>query len=100
TTPITADTIIFAGEPLTRTTIEHTRNHIPNTHIINGYGPTETNFAVGFTVPEDISEMDAAVPIGRPVANMRVYVLDSALRPVPVAVTGELYIAGAQLARG
>ncbi|MBF6079738.1 hypothetical protein IU498_34550, partial [Nocardia beijingensis] len=32
TTPITADTIIFAGEPLTRTTIEHTRNHIPNTH--------------------------------------------------------------------
>jgi amino acid adenylation domain-containing protein len=66
--------------------------------LVHAYGPTEatvivTTAAVGRGAPQ-------VPPIGRPVANMRVFVLDGWLGPVPAGVTGELYVAGAQLARG
>ena len=63
----------------------------------NLYGPTET------TIWSTMARLDrdaTPVPIGRPIANTRVYVLDRQLEPVPVGVTGELYIAGAGVARG
>nr|APD71879.1 non-ribosomal peptide synthetase 1 [Streptomyces sp.] len=65
----------------------------------NLYGPTEASVDVTWWAcgPEDKTE---SVPIGRPVWNTRVYVLDSALRPVPPGAPGELYLAGVQLARG
>ncbi|WP_153349208.1 non-ribosomal peptide synthetase, partial [Nocardia aurantia] len=64
----------------------------------NLYGPTEA--AVDVTYHEVTEADTASVPIGRPVFNTRVYVLDSRLRPVPPGVPGELYLAGIQLARG
>ncbi|MGW6461009.1 amino acid adenylation domain-containing protein, partial [Streptomyces sp. NPDC055078] len=64
----------------------------------NLYGPTEA--AVDVTAMSCEPEGAASVSIGSPVWNTRVYVLDRALRPVPVGVSGELYLAGAQLARG
>src|SRR6476620_926809 len=67
---------------------------------INGYGPTEgTTFSACFGVTSS-ADLHDSVPIGRPISNTRVYVLDGGLEPVPAGVGGELYIAGAGLARG
>ncbi|NUR67764.1 MAG: amino acid adenylation domain-containing protein, partial [Streptomyces sp.] len=67
----------------------------------NTYGPTEaTVITTAVLLEEGITGEDAPPAIGRPLGNVRTYVLDGKLRPVPVGVTGELYIAGAGLARG
>ncbi|MCA1676159.1 MAG: amino acid adenylation domain-containing protein, partial [Actinobacteria bacterium] len=68
--------------------------------VVDGYGPTETTtFATSYRISTS-EPVPETVPIGRPADNMRVYVLDRGLRPVPVGVRGELFIAGAGLARG
>ncbi|MEU1056950.1 amino acid adenylation domain-containing protein [Streptomyces sp. NPDC005876] len=67
----------------------------------NTYGPTEaTVISTATLLPEGIGSEDAPPAIGSPIGNARVYVLDDTLRPVPPGTTGELYVAGAGLARG
>jgi len=68
----------------------------------NAYGPTETTITATLYEPErfDEARVCRSVPIGSPIANVRVYLLDSSLTPVPIGVAGELCLAGEGLARG
>ncbi|WP_181799049.1 non-ribosomal peptide synthase/polyketide synthase [Kitasatospora acidiphila] len=93
--------LVLGGEQLLGEALEPWRAAHPGATVVNEYGPTEATVGcvVHRVTPADPPSA-GAVPIGRPIANTRIYVLDSALCPVPVGVTGELYIAGAQLARG
>ncbi|AEA65562.1 non-ribosomal peptide synthetase [Burkholderia gladioli] len=88
-----------AMDPATVAAVWHCPAGRPR-HICNGYGPTENTT---FTTMHQLSEASLAagrVPIGKPIAHTQVYVLDEAMRQVPIGVTGELYTAGAGLARG
>ena len=93
--------LLIGGEALS---IDHVRRGLemlPETQIINGYGPTEsTTFTCCYPIPRDLPSSRTSVPIGRPIANTRVYLLDRFFRPVPIGVSGELYIGGDGLARG
>src|SRR3569833_2085717 len=69
-------------------------------HFLHAYGPTETTtFATTYEI-EQVDEQTRTVPIGKPIGNTRVYVLDGRGRPVPIGVDGEIYIGGAGVGRG
>jgi amino acid adenylation domain-containing protein len=95
-----ARVLVVGGEALPAPVAAWWRRHAPGTRVVNEYGPTET--VVGCCVhdygPADPENGD--VPIGRPIANTRLYVLDEELQPVPPGVVGELYIGGDGVARG
>jgi amino acid adenylation domain-containing protein len=91
---------VIGGEPLLGDVLHFWQRHAPATRLINEYGPTET--VVGccvYEVPEG-QETSGRVPIGRPVANTQLCILDRALQPVPMGVRGELYVGGEGVGRG
>ncbi|MCK0093890.1 amino acid adenylation domain-containing protein, partial [Rhodococcus sp. F64268] len=95
--PDTLRQVLAIGETLPIDTAERALAH-PAPGLVNLYGPTEA--AVSVTAHEVRESPSSSVPIGEPVSNTQVFVLDERLHPVPPGVPGELYLAGVQLARG
>ena len=93
--------IVTTGEQLLITPpIRELFNRLPDCTLHNHYGPSETHVVTALTLVAEPASWPARPSIGAPIWNTRMYVLDPALEPVPVGVTGELYIAGVMLARG
>jgi amino acid adenylation domain-containing protein/non-ribosomal peptide synthase protein (TIGR01720 family) len=90
--------VFASGEALSASVASRMRGLVPGVRVHNLYGPTEASVDVTF---HEVTDADVVgVPIGVPVWNTQVFVLDGWLRPVPVGVVGELYVGGVQLARG
>ncbi|HEV2755336.1 MAG TPA: amino acid adenylation domain-containing protein, partial [Actinomycetota bacterium] len=92
--------LLAGGDALSRSHVATAIERLPRTRLINGYGPTE---GTTFSCCYDISQLPhdaASVPIGRPIANTTVYILDRYGNLVPKGAPGELYIGGAGVARG
>jgi amino acid adenylation domain-containing protein len=93
--------IITAGEQLQITPkIRELFKKLDGCRLHNQYGPTETHVVTSFILEDSPNKWVSHTPIGRPIANTQIYVVDSRLQPVPIGVPGELCIGGAGLARG
>jgi amino acid adenylation domain-containing protein len=93
--------LILGGEALSWELVHDVSENNPGCKIINHYGPTETTIgSLTFDVGNQSLAISRTVPIGRPVANTRVYVVDQHMRLVPTGVAGELYIGGSNVALG
>ncbi|WP_237574112.1 amino acid adenylation domain-containing protein, partial [Mycetohabitans sp. B7] len=92
--------LIVGGDVLDARWVAQVMRESPPEQLINGYGPTEsTTFATTYKITS-VPETNASIPIGRPIANTCVYLLDAHGQPVPLGAIGELYIGGAGVARG
>ena len=92
--------LLSGGDVLSVAHVRRVFAEYPNITVINGYGPTEsTTFACCHRMSRP-PEYGASIAIGRPISNTRVYIVDPALRPVPIGVPGELLLAGDGLAYG
>jgi amino acid adenylation domain-containing protein len=91
--------LLIGGEALSIAHVQRGLETLPQTRIINGYGPTE---GTTFTCCHPIAASSGTrpIPIGRPISNTTVYILDAGMLRVPIGVAGELYIGGDGLARG
>jgi len=93
--------LYVGGEALSVAHISRALEALPETDLINSYGPTEnTVFTSTYHVPRHLSARTSSIPIGRPIGNTQIYVLDRNKNPVPIGVVGELYVGGDGLARG
>ncbi|MER7707475.1 amino acid adenylation domain-containing protein [Kitasatospora sp. NPDC097605] len=92
--------VLTGGDAVPPTAVERVRRACPDVRVRHLYGPTETTLCATWWLVEPGDETGPVLPIGRPLAGRRGYVLDAFLRPVPPGVKGELYVAGAGVARG
>ena len=92
--------LLFGGETVDIRWVRKVIKYGSPQHLIHVYGPTEnTTFSTYYCVKE-LSESATSIPIGRPITNTQIYILDTLLQPVPIGIVGELYIGGDGLARG
>ena len=89
--------VLFGGEAVDAATVSVLMQDKPPARLLHVYGPTESTTFATWQLVEELNPV--TVPIGRPIANTEVFVLDTQRNPVPIGVPGELYIGGAGLAR-
>jgi tyrocidine synthetase-3 len=92
--------ILFGGE---RVSVGHARKaleHLGPGKIVHMYGPTETTVYASYYPIEEIKDRQATIPIGKPLSNTTVFILDKSMTPVPIGIFGEVYVGGPGVARG
>ncbi|MFM0341712.1 amino acid adenylation domain-containing protein [Paraburkholderia fungorum] len=92
--------IVASGEALAPELVARVAQHLPQARLYNLYGPTEAAIDVSHWTCDARDAGAASVPIGQPIANLQLHVLDAALQPLPQGAVGELYLGGVGLARG
>ena len=93
--------LIIGGEALSVSHVCRALTLLPQTQIINGYGPSEcTVFSACYGIPKQLDQNVNSIPIGKPIGDRKVYLLDHNLQRVPMGVPGEIYIGGKGVARG
>ncbi|MBW4635043.1 MAG: amino acid adenylation domain-containing protein [Iphinoe sp. HA4291-MV1] len=99
---LTPQRLVLGGESTSWELIKQIQQLAPESQIINHYGPTETTVGVLTYQVEGVPDtrQSSTVPIGHPLSNTQIYILDSKKQPTPIGVPGELHIGGAGLARG
>ncbi|HEX6373983.1 MAG TPA: amino acid adenylation domain-containing protein [Longimicrobium sp.] len=98
--PGVAYTLVIGADFLSAEPTVFWQEHAPNVRLMNEYGPTETVVGCSAYVLPNGRHRAGPVPVGHPIQNLRFYVLDAHMQPVPVGLPGELYIAGVGVARG
>ncbi|MBO5413147.1 MAG: amino acid adenylation domain-containing protein [Clostridia bacterium] len=100
-TNIPINKLLLGVEPIKSSTIKKYYTLNPNLKIINAYGPTEcTICSTAILLDSNVLKAYKIIPIGRPLHNLRIFILDKNKQPVPVGVPGEIYISGDNIARG
>ncbi|BAZ09547.1 amino acid adenylation domain-containing protein [Calothrix sp. NIES-4071] len=93
--------LLFGGESVSISHVRGALELLPETRIIHAYGPSEcTVFTSCYPIPKQLGQNVNSIPIGKPIGDRKVYVLDKDLHRVPFEVPGELYVGGASVARG
>jgi len=92
--------ILFGGERVSTGHTAKALQYLGRDRLLHVYGPTETTVYATYYPINEIHDRQTTVPIGAPIANTIIYILDSRLRPVPIGVSGEIYIGGAGVCRG
>ena len=92
--------LMLGGEPLSGALVARIQRTLPNTQVVNMYGPTEACIDATYHIATQSDLSAAVLPIGRPLPNYRAYILDGQLQPVGVGIPGELFLGGDSLARG
>ncbi|WP_250405539.1 amino acid adenylation domain-containing protein, partial [Streptomyces cellostaticus] len=97
---VTLRDVYIGGDTVSPSAVRKVRDHARSMRFTNSYGPTESTLCVAHhALQMDGDDDTSPIPIGRPLDNTRLYVLDEGLQPVPCGVIGELYVAGEGLAR-
>ncbi len=93
--------LLVGGEALSAPHVQRALELLPNTQIVNGYGPSEcTVFTCCYPIPRSIEPMRAPIPIGYPIGDRKVYLLDQAMNRTPIGIPGEIYVGGPAVAHG
>ncbi|HEV2728117.1 MAG TPA: amino acid adenylation domain-containing protein, partial [Solirubrobacterales bacterium] len=92
--------LLVGVEPIEESLLASIAEASPGLRVLNGYGPTEATVYVTGYEAGLLKGVARRTPVGRPISNTRVYVLDAGGRPVPVGVPGEIHVGGVPLARG